>query len=79
MDMEWVFNGYYTLIAATVVLLLGKFLVAKVKFLQNFNIPEPLQAVWLLRLFCISCILATAVGVAPMPKPQWPAAKTAAS
>lgn len=41
MDMEWVFNGYYTLIAATVVLLLGKFLVAKVKFLQNFNIPEP--------------------------------------
>ncbi|MDO5059064.1 MAG: sodium/glutamate symporter [Neisseria sp.] len=39
--MEWVFNGYYTLIAATLVLLLGKLLVSKVKFLQNFNIPEP--------------------------------------
>ncbi|MDO4696026.1 MAG: sodium/glutamate symporter [Neisseria sp.] len=39
--MEWVFNGYYTLIAATVVLLIGKLLVAKIKILQNFNIPEP--------------------------------------
>ena len=25
------------------------------------------------------CMLATAVGVAPRPKPQWPAASTAAS
>lgn len=39
--MEWVFNSYYTLIAAAVVLLLGKMLVSKIKFLQNFNIPEP--------------------------------------
>lgn len=39
--MEWVFNSYYTLIAATLVLLLGKFLVSKSKTLQNFNIPEP--------------------------------------
>lgn len=39
--MEWVFNGYYTLIAATVVLLFGKLMVNKSKFLQNFNIPEP--------------------------------------
>ncbi|MDO4907141.1 sodium/glutamate symporter [Neisseria sp.] len=34
--MEWVFNSYYTLIAAAVVLLVGK-----IKFLQDFNIPEP--------------------------------------
>ena len=34
-------NSYYTLIAATVVLLLGRLLVNKSKFLQNFNIPEP--------------------------------------
>lgn len=39
--MEWVFNSYYTLIAATLVLLLGKFLVKKIRFLQDFNIPEP--------------------------------------
>lgn len=34
-------NGYYTLILATLVLLLGRFLVKKVKFLSDFNIPEP--------------------------------------
>ena len=34
-------NPYYTLIAATLVLLLGRLLVAKFKLLQNFNIPEP--------------------------------------
>lgn len=39
--MEWEFNSYYTLIAATLVLLLGKFLVKKIRFLQDFNIPEP--------------------------------------
>ena len=39
--MEWVFNSYYTLIAATIVLLVGKVMVNKIKFLQNFNIPEP--------------------------------------
>ena len=36
-----VFNGYYTLIAATLVLLLGRFLVKNIPFLRNFNIPEP--------------------------------------
>lgn len=36
-----VVNPYYTLIAATLVLLLGRLLVAKIKLLQNFNIPEP--------------------------------------
>ena len=39
--MEWVFNSYYTLIAATLVLLLGKVLVQKIRFLRDFNIPEP--------------------------------------
>jgi len=39
--MEWEFNSYYTLNAATLVLLVGKFLVQKIKFLRDFNIPEP--------------------------------------
>lgn len=39
--MEWAFNSYYTLIAATLVLLVGKVLVKKIKFLRDFNIPEP--------------------------------------
>lgn len=36
-----VLDGYHTLIAATIVLLIGRFLVRKIKFFQNFNIPEP--------------------------------------
>ncbi|WP_019520363.1 sodium/glutamate symporter [Faucicola boevrei] len=36
-----VVNGYYTLILATIVLLLGKFMVKRIKFLSDFNIPEP--------------------------------------
>lgn len=39
--MEIALNGYYTLILATLVLLLGKFLVSRIKFLSDFNIPEP--------------------------------------
>lgn len=39
--MEVTLNGYYTLILATLVLLMGRFLVKKVKFLEDFNIPEP--------------------------------------
>lgn len=39
--MELTLNSYYTLILATFVLLLGRFLVIKVKFLSDFNIPEP--------------------------------------
>lgn len=35
-----ILNGYHTLIAATIVLLCGRFLVNKIKFLQDFNIPE---------------------------------------
>lgn len=36
-----VLDGYYTLIAATIVLIVGRYLVQKVKFLNDFNIPEP--------------------------------------
>ncbi|WP_019672187.1 sodium/glutamate symporter [Psychrobacter lutiphocae] len=39
--MEITLNGYYTLILATLVLLMGRFLVKKIKFLEDFNIPEP--------------------------------------
>lgn len=35
-----ILNGYHTLIAATLVLLIGRFFVSKIKFLQDFNIPE---------------------------------------
>lgn len=34
-------DPYYTLIIATLVLLVGHFMVDRIKFLQNFNIPEP--------------------------------------
>lgn len=36
-----VLNSYYTLIAATVVLLVGRILVSRVRLLSKFNIPEP--------------------------------------
>ncbi len=39
--MEIVLNGFYTLILATLVLLLGRVLVKNIKFLSHFNIPEP--------------------------------------
>ena len=39
--MEITLNGYYTLIVAPLVLLLGRFLVKRIKFLEDFNIPEP--------------------------------------
>ena len=34
-------NAYYTLIAATIVLLIGRLIVKKVKFFRDFNIPDP--------------------------------------
>ncbi|CKL52288.1 glutamate permease [Neisseria meningitidis] len=58
--MEWEFNSYYTLIAATLVLLVGKFLVQKIKFLRDFNIPSRSLAVWLPRLSCLRCTRRTA-------------------
>ncbi|MDM1756226.1 MULTISPECIES: sodium/glutamate symporter [Acinetobacter] len=39
--MEFTFNAFYTLIAAVIVLLLGRFLVQKIEFLRKYNIPEP--------------------------------------
>lgn len=39
--MHVTFSAYYTLILAVLVLLLGKFLVQRIRFLRNFNIPEP--------------------------------------
>ncbi|HFF5332420.1 TPA: sodium/glutamate symporter [Acinetobacter baumannii] len=38
--MEFVFNGFYTLISAVIVLLLGRFLVNRIDFLKRYNIPE---------------------------------------
>ena len=40
-DFVVVLNSYYTLIAATVVLLVGRILVKRVRVLNDFNIPEP--------------------------------------
>ncbi|HFK9536100.1 TPA: sodium/glutamate symporter [Acinetobacter baumannii] len=39
--MEFVFNGFYTLISAVIVLLLGRILVNRIDFLKRYNIPEP--------------------------------------
>ncbi len=39
--MEFTFNAFYTLIAAVIVLLLGRFLVNNIDFLRRYNIPEP--------------------------------------
>lgn len=39
--MEITFNAFYTLISAVIVLLLGRFLVNKIEFLNRYNIPEP--------------------------------------
>ena len=39
--MEFTFNGFYTLISAVLVLLLGRLLVNKIDFLRRYNIPEP--------------------------------------
>ena len=34
-------DPYYTLIVATLVLLVGRLMVDRIKLLQDFNIPEP--------------------------------------
>ena len=39
--MEYTLHGYYTLIAAVLVLLLGRFMVLKIDLLRRYNIPEP--------------------------------------
>ena len=45
------FNAYYTLIAAVIVLLIGKFLVNKIDFLKRYNIPEPVAGGLIAALF----------------------------
>lgn len=39
--MQFAVNGYYTLILATMVLFVGRFLVRRIQFLEDFSIPEP--------------------------------------
>ncbi|RIX70043.1 sodium/glutamate symporter, partial [Acidovorax cavernicola] len=39
--MHLSFSTYYTLICAAMVLLVGKYLVHRIRFLRDFNIPEP--------------------------------------
>lgn len=39
--MDFTLNAYYTLICAVIILLIGQYLVKKIRFLQDFNIPEP--------------------------------------
>lgn len=39
--MQVTFSAYYTLILAVLVLLLGKFLVNRIRLLREYNIPEP--------------------------------------
>ena len=39
--MQITFSAYYTLILAVLVLLLGKFLVSRIRLLREYNIPEP--------------------------------------
>ena len=51
-------NSYYTLIAATIVLLLGKLMVNKIKFLRDFNIPEPVAG-GLVAAICLFSLHAT--------------------
>ncbi|MDL5037108.1 sodium/glutamate symporter [Comamonas resistens] len=41
--MNVTFGAYYTLIMAVLVLLLGKFMTRHIRFLRDFNIPEPVS------------------------------------
>ncbi len=57
--MEFTFNAYYTLISAVIVLLIGRFLVQRIRFLKDFNIPEPVAGgiVAAIALFTLHYIL----------------------
>ena len=62
MDMKTIIiDPYYTLIVATIVLLVGRLLVHKIKFLRNFNIPEPVAGGLLAAVFIY--LLYTATGI----------------
>ncbi len=47
------FNAHFTLVAACFVLLLGSFLVKKIKFLDKYNIPEPVAGGFLVSLILL--------------------------
>ena len=56
--MDFTFNAFYTLIAAVIVLLLGRFLVNKIDFLKRYNIPEPVAGglvAAIISLLCMHC------------------------
>ncbi len=55
-------NSYYTLIAATLVLLLGKLMVNKIKFLRDFNIPEPVAGGLVAAICLFSLHAVTGIG-----------------
>ena len=62
MDMKTIIiDPYYTLIVATIVLLVGRLLVHKIIFLRNFNIPEPVAGGLLAAVFIY--LLYTATGI----------------
>ena len=62
MDMKTIIiDPYYTLIVATIVLLIGRLLVHKINFLRNFNIPEPVAGGLLVAVFIY--LLYTATGI----------------
>ena len=58
-----IINPYYTLIAATLVLLIGRLLVAKIKLLQNFNIPEPVAGGLLMALIIYIIYVSTDISL----------------
>lgn len=41
--MNVTFGAYYTLIMAVLVLMLGKLMTRHIRFLRDFNIPEPVS------------------------------------
>lgn len=49
------FNFYFTLVAMVAVLLLGRFIIARIKVLQDYNIPEPVVGgiIAAILIFCI--------------------------
>ena len=62
MDMKTIIiDPYYTLIVATIVLLIGRLLVHKINFLRNFNIPEPVAGGLLVAVFIY--LLYTSTGI----------------
>lgn len=59
--MEYTLNGYYTLIAAVLVLLLGRVLIVKIDFLRQYNIPEPVAGGLVAALLAYLCYVSFGV------------------